>query len=888
NVANSVAESIQGLTPGVTVRNSGRPGGGAKIDIRGAGTFAGNNPLYIIDGMYSDATPDFNPQDVESIQVLKDASAAAIYGSRAANGVIIITTKKGREGALQITGNVRTGVQTIPKRYDLMNANEYAATAKTLYTNAGQAIPTSLTTDFNSNYNTDWQDEFFRTGNIQDYTIGVSGGTRTSNYYLSGNYFKNKGPVIGNGFERAGFRINTTGERGRVKFGENLLISYTQDDPIAGDIFINPFTDILLTPPTIPVQDRIRFATATNPEGWGIGQANAYSNTTAGNVLALQSLQQQNQYNFKLRGNFFTDVTLFKGLFYRFNLGGESSFDRFKGFRRPGTVRQGTPSPIATADENRYNFRSFLFEHTLNLERTFGVHRVSAVAGFSNQTFADEILTGQKTGFLPNGNGVYDLTNLNQGSNDAATSFANKWNIVGFLARANYNYNERYLVSLTFRRDGDSRLSTGNKWGNFYSASGAWRISRENFYHLDFLNDLKLRASYGELGNTEFLRPWQYLGLINPQLVTIFGSGSTQVPAAINTQLANSDLKWERKKTLNVGLEGSTRIGFSFTADYFIAKTSDVLTSIPIPATTGNIGGNPPVNAASLENRGFELSLTYRPKNAKIFQWDATLNFTSIRNKVTGLGDIGSKTYIQLGDARTQIGRAIGEWYVLKSDGIFQTQAEIDAYRDKNGQRFQPDAKPGDIRYISQTGIGPIDQDKDRTFVGSPWAKFESGLILNGSYKNFTLSLQLYGVYGNKIYNRPRYQLDNMNSDHNYRSGVVPWTSSNATEYPRAAINSNDNGIKMNVLPFTDRWLEDGSYLRLRNVEIGYTFNKDMLRRIGFQGARIFVSGQNLFTITKYTGYDPDITGVNIFERGLDNGQYPSLRIIMAGVNFNF
>lgn len=888
NISNTVAESIQGLSPGVTVRNSGAPGAGAKIDIRGAGTFAGNNPLYIIDGMYSDATPDFNPHDIESIQILKDASAAAIYGSRAANGVIIITTKKGRDGALQVTGSLKTGVQKIAKHYNLMNASEYAATAKTLYTSAGQNIPTSLTTDFNPAYNTDWQKDFFRTGSVQDYSVGVSGGSRSSSYYLSGSLFNNKGPVIDNDFTRASIRLNTSGEKGRVKFGENLLISYTHDHPIARDIFINPFTDILLTPPTIPIQDKSKFTSPTDPEGFGIGQANGYSNTTAGNVIALQRLQQHNQYNLKLRGNAFAEIALIPSLSYKFNVGGESSFDRFKGFRRPGTIRQGTPSPIATADENRYNFRSFLFEHTLNFDRSFGVHRLTAVAGISNQTFAEEILTGSKTGFLPDGNGEYNFTNLNQGSNDATTSFTNLWNILGYLGRVNYTYNDKYLLSATYRRDGDSRLSKGNKYGNFYSGSAAWRISKENFYHVNVLPDLKARVSYGELGNTEFLRPWQYLGLINPQLVTVFGSGSNQVPAAINTQLVNSDLRWERKRTFNVGLEGTTRMGFSFIADYFIAKTYDVLTSIPIPLTTGNIGGNPPVNAASLENRGFELALTYRSASARNFKWDATLNFTTIKNKVTGLGDIGSKTYIQLGDARTQIGRAIGEWYLLKSNGLFQNQQEIDAYVDKNGQKFQPNAKPGDVRYISQTGKGPIDLDKDRTFVGSPWAKFESGLLLNGSYKNFTINIQLYGVYGNKIYNRPRYQLDNLNSDHNYRKGVTPWTVSNPTSYPRAAINASDRGLDMNVLPFTDRWLENGSYLRLRNLEIGYNVNTKTLKTTGFQSVRIYISGQNLFTITKYSGYDPDITGVNIFERGLDNGQYPSLRILSAGLNIGF
>ena len=889
NVASSVAESIQGLAAGVTVRNSGTPGGAAKIDIRGAGTFANNNPLYIIDGMYTDATPDFNPNDIESIQVLKDASAAAIYGSRAANGVIIITTKKGKEGPMTISGGVKTGIQEIRKRWDMMNNEEYKALATQLFTNGGLPVPTIITTDYNAAVNTDWQDEFMRTGNIQDYNLSLSGGSKTANYYISGSYFKNTGPVIDNAFERAGLRINTTGKRGRFTFGENMLLSYTHEDPIASDIFTNPFTDMITMLPVVPLQDRQRYASATNPEGWGIGLNNAYVNTLAANVPALQSLQQQDQYNFKIRGNIFLDFSIIKGLTYRFNVGAEASFDRFKGFRRPGTIRQGTPSPIATANENRGNFRSFLYEHTLNFDRTFGPHRISAVGGFTNQTFTNEILTGQKTGFVPDANGNYILTNLLQGQDAQTTSSTDKWNNIGFLGRVNYSYLEKYLVSLTFRRDGSSLFGPAYRWGNFPSASVAWRISQEDFFKVDWINDLKLRASYGELGNSEFLHPWQYFGAINPFPRAVFGPGEVEQLGAINTQLANADLRWETKKTTNFGIDVALLNNrLLLTAEYFIAKTNDVLVDLPISLTTGNAGGNPPVNAASLKNTGFELSATYRSPNAGDFRWDVTLNFTTIKNKVTSFGDTTTK-YTQVGDARTQLGRSIGEWYVLKTAGIFQSQAEIDAHINKSGDKLQPWAKPGDIRYLDADGDGTLNTDKDRVYAGSPWADFEAGLVLNGSYKNFTLSMQWYAVVGNDLYNRPRYQVDRMDQNTNFRKGANPWTTQNTnTGMPRAAIGAPDQGIQYNVLPQTDRWLESGSYLRLRNIEIGYTIPKSALNYIGFTSARVFVSAQNLLTITSYSGLDPDITGVNIFERGLDNGQYPALRILSAGVNFGF
>jgi TonB-linked SusC/RagA family outer membrane protein len=890
NVSSSVAESMQGLAAGVTVRNTGEPGVAARIDIRGAGTFAGNNPLYIIDGMYSDATPDFNPNDIESIQVLKDASAAAIYGSRAANGVIIITTKKGKEGPLRIGGGYRTGIQQIHKRWDLMESTEYAALARQLYDSARITPPTILTTDFDPAVNTDWQEEFLRTGMINDVNLSLSGGSREANYFVSGNYFKNKGTVIDNEFERASIRINSSGQRGRFRLGENLLLSYIHTDPLANDIFTNPFIDMIRMPPVIPVRDPARYASPTNPEGWGIGLANSYVNTLAANVIALQSLQQQDQYNAKVRGNMYLEFTILPGLNYRFNVGLESSFDRFKGFRRPGTIRQGTPSPLATAQENRFNFRSFLFEHTLNYDKTFGESRLSAVVGFVNQTFADEILTGQKTGFVPDANGNY-YTNLNQGSDPATTSLTNRWNNVGFLGRVNYTYADKYLLSITFRRDGDSRLGPDNRWGNFPSISGAWRISREGFFDVKWLSDLRLRASYGQLGNTEFLRPWQYLGLINPFPRAVFGPNEIEQLGAITTRLANRDLKWEIKKTFNVGVDAVMLTNnLSFSADFFIAKTQDVLTAIPVPLSAGNAGGDPPVNAASLKNTGFEFSVTYRkPAGAAGFNWDATLNVTTINNKVTGLGDIGSKTYIQSGDARTQIGRAIGEWYVLQTNGIFQSWEQINSYTNRDGDLLQPFSRPGDIIYVDADGDGRIDTDKDRVFAGSPWSDIETGLVFNAGYKNFTLSMQWYAVFGNELYNRPRYAIDRMDENTNFREGAHPWTIENPnTNFPRAAIGSPDLGISYNVLPQSDRWLESGNYLRLRNVEIAYTLNRSILDRWGFTNGRIFISGQNLLTITSYKGLDPDIAGINIFERGLDNGQYPALRIISAGISFGF
>ena len=878
NVANTLAESIQGLTPGVTVRTTGQPGGNAKIDIRGAGTFAANNPLYIIDGMYSDATPDFNPLDVESIQILKDASAAAIYGSRAANGVIIVTTKKGRRGPMVINGSIKAGIQKLANRYEMMDVNEYRSLATRLYQAGGSPVPTSLTTDFDPSINTNWQEEFLRTGSIGEYNLGFSGNIKNAvNFYISGNHFQNKGPVIDNDFSRSGFRINTDARFSRFTIGQNLLLSWTKEDPIANaGVGVNPFVDMISMPPVVALKGN-RYVSAENPEGWGIGLNTAYLNTLTANVPALQSLDQFEQENFKIRGNAFLDFRILEGLTYRFNFGLEKTVDRGNGTRRPGTVRQGTPSPnnnkLATFSSTG-RFDSKLYEHTLSYEKTSGDHKLSAVAGFSNQTFDHPL---------------FRFSTID-GSATVADPYTNLWNNIGILGRVNYTFQDKYLTSLTFRRDGSSLFGPDYRWGNFPSASVAWRISREKFWHVDAVSDLKLRASYGSLGNSEFLQPWLYYAQINPYPRAVFGPTEIEQIGGIVTRLANSDLRWEKKKTTNFGLEAVLFNNlFTLSADYFIAKSEDVLVNLPISRTTGNAGGDPAVNAASIQNKGFELALGIRPKAGKDFRWDATVNFTTIKNEVIAFGNETTK-YTQVGDARTEIGRSIGEWYVLKTDGIFQSQAEIDAHKGKTGQVLQPWSKPGDIRYIDIDEDGVIDLAKDRYYAGSPWADFETGLQLNASYKNFSLNMQWYAVVGNELYNRPRYTVDRMNSNTNFRKGVDFWTPQNTgSEFPRAAIRSTpvaDKGLDFNELPQSDRWLEDGTYLRLRNVELAYTFNKSALKRIGFTNTKIFINGQNLLTFTNYKGLDPDITGVNIFERGLDNGQYPALRIVTAGITF--
>ncbi len=885
--ASTVAESIQGLAAGVSVRNSGAPGGGAKIDIRGTGTFGENNPLYVIDGMLSDATPDFNSNDIESIQILKDASAAAIYGSRAANGVVIITTKKGKEGPLVFTGSLKTGMQEFHKRWDLMNSTEFAQLNKQAYINSGITPPPSVSTEFNPSVNTNWQDIMMRTGYTQEYNVSLSGGGKTASYFVSGDYFKNKGTIIGNSFDKAGLRINTSGERGRFRFGENAYFSFAHTDPYVGNVFL----DMLSMLPTMPVQDQRYYSAVENPESWSYGD-NANYNTFGTNTYALQKLVQQDSRYYKVRGNTFLEFRLFDWLHYKYNVGLEASFDYNKEAQKPGLVRQGTPYLKPTLNENRSLFLSVLNEHTLNFDKSFGLHKISAVAGISNQTFKSDGLDIQKVG-IPSYSGNYYFV-PDQSGTPSVSGGINKWAFLGYLGRVNYDYGGRYLVSATIRRDGSSLFGPDYRWGTFPSISGAWKISNESFFHVKSISDLKIRASYGQLGNSEILSPWQYSGNISAYPKYVFGSNQTINFGATNIQLGNPDLRWETKKTLDIGLDiGFLNNRLSISADYYVSKTSDVLVNLPIALTTGNAGGNPPINAASLENSGFEFSATYRENEGQL-KWNASANLSTVKNRVTSLGDIGDKLYIGIGDTRTLAGHPIGEWYVLKTAGIFQSQQEVDGYTNKQGKKIQPSAKPGDIKYVDFDGDGKLDFDKDRTFSGSPWPKIQAGLVWDASYRNFTFSMQWYGVFGNKLYNRPLYNLDKLGPNDNqaYRRGIQPWTAGNTnTNIPRLGIVSpghNDDGLQFNALPQSDRWLESGSYIRLRNLQLGYFLPGSFLSKAGFNSAQIYLSGQNLLTSTKYKGLDPDITGVNIFERGLDNGQYPALRIYSIGLQFKF
>jgi TonB-dependent starch-binding outer membrane protein SusC len=873
----TVAEAIQGLAPGVSVRSGGQPGQESVIEIRGIGNLRSNNPLYVIDGLISYGNRDFNVNDIESVQILKDAAAAAIYGADAANGVVIITTKKGKEGPMRLNFSAKYGMQQIPKRWDLMDATEFAAANKIAYQNAGLPPLPSVSTAFNPAINTDWQDAIMQNGSMQEYNVDLSGGIKNATYLISGNYFKNNGTIAGTSFDRFQFRVNTEGKRGIFTIGQNLSLTNAHNDLMEG----NPFIDMVRMLPVIAVQADNLKNPLSNPDGYGYGSNDAYTFGT--NPVAINKLNQRDQYNFRIRGNAYAEIKPLKWIGYKFNVGIESSFDHFKHFRKPGSWTFNQPVDPSFLYENRGQFLAKLFEHTVDFNKSFNKHSINGVAGYRQRIVTYQQTGGSKDNYLQNSNGSY-YTVLNAGTTNAQVSgFDDKFVQLSMFGRVNYNYNDRYLLSATFARNADSRFGKNFRWGNFPGLSAAWRISNEKFFNVSWINDLKLRASYGELGLSN-LGSFDNTALINTFPLYIFGNSQTLQTGATQSLLANADLRWEKRKTTNIGTDVSllnNRI--TITAEYYKSVSEDVLINAPIALTTGS-AGSPLVNAASLENTGIELGITYRENRRKL-KYDITANITTVKNKVTELGNLGvGKTYIPTGITRTQIGRSVGEWFVWQTDGLFQNQKEIDDHK------VQPWAKPGDIR-LTDTDNNGVLNDEDRTFTGSPWPKLQTGFVFNASYKRFTFNMIWYGVFGNKIFNSVRYWTDRFEDNGNYRRGIKPWTPQTPnTDFPRVAINNGgaDLGILYNSRFETDRWIENGSYLRLRNLEIGYTVAEKLLGKIGFTNARVYVSGQNLVTFSKYLGLDPDITGNGILERGHDVGNYPASRIISFGLQCGF
>lgn len=888
SAAGTLVSQMQGLATGINVRSSGRAGEDASIEIRGVGSLSNNSPLWVIDGMITDPVNDFNPADAESIQILKDASAAAIYGSRAANGVIIVTTKKGTKGPMKVNVSVKETLEWSPK-FDLMNAAEYIKYNDIAYNEAiKDGIATVNSTQKHSQYDTNWQDEVLKTALVQDYNVSLSGGGDSGSYFVSAGYYNNDGVSYGNTFDRYSFRVNTQGKKGWFSFGENLAYSLTNTDPNQ----TNTYNDFLRMMPTIPIYDE------NNPGGYGYGDAAKY-NTFGVNPIAREDLEYRHFRQNRLNGSLWLEFKPFEFLSYKFNGGIDLYFYENSWFRGEGNWTQNQEHRDPESQKARDNTYNMLIEHTLNFNKDFGKHHVDAVVGTTYQHHEWEGLWASRLNFPMTGNGDY-FTVLNAGQSNQQNSNSISENaMISYLGRANYVYDDKYYLTATFRRDGTSRLAKENRWGNFPSFSGAWRISKEEFFDVPWINDLKIRGNWGRLGNSS-IGDWDYIGTINQSIVTVFGGAI--VPGSTQVKLVNAGLVWETKETVNVGFDASfLNQRLTVSAEYYNSKTSDVLAETPIAISTGNQGGSPWKNAASLRNKGFEFTFGWKDQISG-FKYSALLNVTTMDNEVLSLGRDGSeRNFIDSGQARTEPGRSLAEFYLRKTDGIFRTQEEIDNYVTKGNHVPGPneDKVPagtpimiegkrpqlGDVKYLDLNDDGQI-TDIDRDYCGSPWAKMQMSLVLNAEWKNFDFSMMWNGQFGNKIYNVSRWQGRLFADNSNYirfEKGEEPYQVNPNSNTPRIIYGDFRNSRD------ADRFLENGSYFRMKNISIGYNFKQKWLTNLGVEKLRLFATGSNLITITGYSGLDPDFKGANsVWNSGTDSFAYPNTRSVMFGLDLTF
>lgn len=872
--ANS-AGVLQGRVAGVKVEsNGGAPGAGVNVVIRGTGSFGNDQPLYVVDGNIVGSMSFLNPNDIESISVLKDASSAAIYGSRASNGVVLITTKKGSVGDVKINLETKVGYQTPTKYLDFLNAREYADWHNMARDNDGDARAIPNDTGFNPNIDTDWQDLSLNPALYTEYNLNVSGGSNKARFYVSGQVLDQKGVVVDSDFKRYNVTANTSFNKGIFSMTQSLLVSREQSNP--NNFFIREGA----VPPTIPVYDE-------NNEGGFAGlDPNLHGLARGINWYGRAILHDNLITTDRLVGSVQPKFQLSKNLSYKMNLGIDYSLVHNYAFQPTffQSTSQEASETIARLNENYVRSLSSLMENTLEYSNTFGKHGVTLLAGFTTQSINARSAGGVGTNFIFNEFRVLDAADDNT---DDTTGNLQENALTSYLGRLDYDYDGKYIVSATIRRDGSSRFQEDNRWGVFPSGSLGWRVSKENFFPQDgFVSNLKLRGSYGLLGSQNV---GNYVTSSALNTSNFYNLGGMVYGGSIVTNLANPDLKWETTTIQNYGFDTEFLDGkVSFSAEYFKKRSEDILVSVPIPLS-GGLGSSLPSNAATIDNKGFEFGGSYRhfsPNDGVNF--DITLNFNTLENEVIALGDgvnpITGGGYTQGGyqATRTDVGQPVASFYGLKTEGVYQTQAQITADGRDN-------AVLGDMNFVDLDGDGDID-DNDQTYLGNPIPDFEYSVAFNMDYRNFDLSLFIQGVEGNELWNGKRYHyvLDGTRGIKTTEA-LDAWTPQNTnTIVPRATIRD----LALNKRP-SDYLVEDGSYLRLKTLQLGYTLPSDFTEKFYVTNLRFYVSGQNLLTLTDYKGYDPELGrpldgNGSLFDGGVDRRAYPNNKNFLFGVQIGF
>ena len=872
----NIGQALQGKIAGVDiVSQGGAPGSGTRIMVRGIGTLNNASPLYIVDGMYMNSIDHINPNDIASIDVLKDASSAAIYGSRAANGVIIVTTKEGSntEGKPIIDLSVNLGISTASKFLDMLDAKGWAEVT----TIARQAIgkpALDMATDLANKPDNDWQDIMFRPALMQNYNLAVKGGGKYSTYYTGLGYFNQDGIVKGTNYQRYNIQSKNDYKRGIFSAGTNLIISFSHDKPLHQELRGGMIGTILQSVPTLEKYDDTR-------EGGYGGTYGDVVNIPHPLAIIDDNIMDRYNENVKIFANLYAQIELFKGLKYKLNLTPDFSFERYKNYLNKYDFGLATNS-ITQLTERQRRRRNILVENLLTFDRTFGEHKISALAGYTYQDSRFRHIQAYGEG-LPQGLEEIDAATTNR-SNEG-----NSWRSVltSILGRVFYSYQNKYLFTATIRRDGSSKFGKNNRYGYFPSFSLGWNVAEEKFMeNVHWLDQLKLRGGYGVLGNHE-IDNYQYSSTITTGINYPDGNGGL-LQGAFPKNFANPDIKWEETAMTNVGIDFMAfNNRLSLTADYYVKNTKDILLTVPIPISSG--GANDPIrNAGKIRNNGFEFNLGWMDQPNPDISYGINLIGSFNKNKVIAMGSEsgsikGGSTNQNITTSETKAGYPIGGYWLISTAGYFNSQEEVDAYA-KDGKKIQPAAEPGDIKFVDANNDGVINDD-DRVFQGSPFPDFTFALNGNMRYKNFDLSIGLQGVLGNKIYNATRQTLEDVTKGSNFLASCLDyWTPENKNaSHPRLTWDDPNRNTRAE----SDRYLENGSYLRLRSVQLGYTFPQTWFKG-AIQHARVYINAENLFTITSYSGYSPDVNADNANYRGFDNFIYPTNRTFMLGLNVTF
>lgn len=872
----NIGQALQGKIAGVDiVSQGGAPGSGTRIMVRGIGTLNNASPLYIVDGMYMNSIDHINPNDIASIDVLKDASSAAIYGSRAANGVIIVTTKEGSntEGKPIIDLSVNLGISTASKFLDMLDAKGWAEVT----TIARQAIgkpALDMATDLANKPDNDWQDIMFRPALMQNYNLSVKGGGKYSTYYTGLGYFNQDGIVKGTNYQRYNIQSKNDYKRGIFSAGTNLIISFSHDKPLHQELRGGMIGTILQSVPTLEKYDDTR-------EGGYGGTYGDVVNIPHPLAIIDDNIMDRYNENVKIFANLYAQIELFKGLKYKLNLTPDFSFERYKNYLNKYDFGLATNS-ITQLTERQRRRRNILVENLLTFDRTFGEHKISALAGYTYQDSRFRHIQAYGEG-LPQGLEEIEAATTNR-SNEG-----NSWRSVltSILGRVFYSYQNKYLFTATIRRDGSSKFGKNNRYGYFPSFSLGWNVAEEKFMeNVHWLDQLKLRGGYGVLGNQE-IDNYQYSSTITTGINYPDGNGGL-LQGAFPKNFANPDIKWEETAMTNVGIDFMAfNNRLSLTADYYVKNTKDILLTVPIPISSG--GANDPIrNAGKIRNNGFEFNLGWMDQPNPDISYGINLIGSFNKNKVIAMGSEsgsikGGSTNQNITTSETKAGYPIGGYWLISTAGYFNSQEEVDAYA-KDGKKIQPAAEPGDIKFVDANNDGVINDD-DRVFQGSPFPDFTFALNGNMRYKNFDLSIGLQGVLGNKIYNATRQTLEDVTKGSNFLASCLDyWTPENKNaSHPRLTWDDPNRNTRAE----SDRYLENGSYLRLRSVQLGYTFPQTWFKG-AIQHARVYINAENLFTITSYSGYSPDVNADNANYRGFDNFIYPTNRTFMLGLNVTF